>query len=72
MRVVTKRLPKLRTLRVGAPGDAAIMEAAEGLVSFVDTRNNTRNGTVHLRLRHAFATWTGPGPPSERKKFTWL
>ena len=45
---VINRLPKLGTLQVGAPGDVAIMELAEGAVRFVDTRNNTRNGTVHL------------------------
>jgi dihydroorotase len=46
---VINRLPKLGTLQVGAPGDVAIMELVEGPVSFVDTRNNTRNGTVHLQ-----------------------
>src|SRR5215469_3855388 len=46
---VINRLPKLGTLQVGAPGDVAIMELVEAPVSFVDTRSNTRNGTVHLR-----------------------
>ena len=46
---VINRLPKLGTLQVGAPGDVAIMELVEGPVSFVDTRNNTLNGTVHLQ-----------------------
>jgi dihydroorotase len=46
---VINRLPKLGTLQVGAPGDVAIMELVEGPVSFVDTRNNTRNGAVHLQ-----------------------
>jgi dihydroorotase len=46
---VINRLPKLGTLQVGAPGDVAIMELVEGPVSFVDTRNNTRNGTIHLQ-----------------------
>jgi len=46
---VINRLPKLGTLQVGAPGDVAIMELVEGPVNFVDTRNNTRNGTVHLQ-----------------------
>jgi dihydroorotase len=46
---VINRLPKLGTLQVGAPGDVAIIELVEGPVSFVDTRNNTRNGTVHLQ-----------------------
>ena len=43
------RVPKLGTLQVGAPGDVAIMELVEGPVSFVDTRNNTRNGRAHLK-----------------------
>jgi dihydroorotase len=43
------RAPKLGTLQVGAPGDAAIMEFAEGPVSFVDTRNNRRDGRAHLK-----------------------
>ncbi|HEX3524595.1 MAG TPA: GTP-binding protein, partial [Stellaceae bacterium] len=46
---IINRLPKLGTLQVGAPGDVAIMELVEGPVSFVDTRTNTRNGTVHLQ-----------------------
>ena len=41
---VINRLPKLGTLQVGAPGDVAIMELVEGPVSFVDTRNNKRDG----------------------------
>ncbi len=46
---VINRMPKLGTLQVGAPGDVAIMELVEGLVSFVDTRNNRREGRAHLR-----------------------
>ncbi len=40
---------KLGTLQVGAPGDVAIMELVEGPVSFVDTRNNARNGRAYLK-----------------------
>lgn len=43
------RAPKLGTLQVGAPGDVAIMELVEAPVSFVDTRNNRRDGRVHLK-----------------------
>jgi dihydroorotase len=43
------RLPKLGTLQIGAPGDVAIMEVVEGPVSFVDTRNNKRDGRTHLK-----------------------
>jgi dihydroorotase len=46
---VINRAPKLGTLQVGAPGDAAIMELVEGSVSFVDTRNNKRDGKAYLK-----------------------
>jgi dihydroorotase len=46
---VINRAPKLGTLQVGAPADVAIMELVQGPVSFVDTRNNTRNGQAHLK-----------------------
>lgn len=46
---VINRAPKLGTLQVGAPGDVAIMELVEGPVSFVDTRNNKRDGKVYLK-----------------------
>jgi dihydroorotase len=43
------RVPKLGTLQLGAPADLSILEIVEGAVSFVDTRNNTRTGKMHLR-----------------------
>jgi dihydroorotase len=46
---VINRMPKLGTLQVGAPGDVAIMELVEGPVSFVDTRNNRRDGKAWLK-----------------------
>ncbi len=46
---IINRMPKLGTLQVGAPGDVAIMELVEGPVSFVDTRNNRREGRTHLK-----------------------
>ena len=46
---IINRAPKLGTLQPGAPGDVAIMELVEGPVSFVDTRNNTRNGQAYLK-----------------------
>jgi len=46
---IINRTPKLGTLQIGAPGDIAIMELVEGPVSFVDTRNNTRNGRAYLK-----------------------
>src|SRR5215475_4616424 len=46
---VINRIPKLGTLQIGAPGDVAIMELVEGPVSFVDTRNNRREGKAVLK-----------------------
>jgi dihydroorotase len=43
------RVPKHGTLQVGAPGDVAIMELVEGPVSFVDTRDNRRDGRAYLK-----------------------
>ena len=46
---VIGRIPKHGTLQIGAPADLSIMEIVDGPVSFVDTRNNTRQGKVFLR-----------------------
>ncbi|QDF37665.1 amidohydrolase/deacetylase family metallohydrolase [Bradyrhizobium symbiodeficiens] len=46
---IINRAPKIGTLQVGAPGDVAIMELVEGPVSFVDTRNNKRDGKAQLK-----------------------
>jgi dihydroorotase len=46
---VIGRIPKHGTLQVGAPADLSMLEVVEGPVSFVDTRNNTRQGKVFLR-----------------------
>src|SRR5471032_3113852 len=46
---IINRAPKIGTLQIGAPGDVAIMELVEGPVSFVDTRNNKRDGKVLLK-----------------------
>jgi dihydroorotase len=46
---IINRTPKLGTLQIGAPGDVAIMELVEGPVSFVDTRNNKRDGKILLK-----------------------
>ena len=40
---------RLGTLQTGAPGDVTLLEVVEGPVSFVDTRNNRRNGHTALR-----------------------
>jgi dihydroorotase len=46
---VINRHPKLGTLQVGAPADATLLEVVQGPIEFVDTRNNTRAGKVHVR-----------------------
>src|SRR5204862_3347458 len=46
---VINRAPKLGTLQVGAPADVSLLEVAEGPVEFVDTRDNKRQGKVHLK-----------------------
>jgi len=46
---IINRAPKIGTLQIGAPGDVAIMELAEGPVTFVDTRGNKREGKLLLK-----------------------
>jgi dihydroorotase len=46
---VIGRIPKLGTLQIGAPADLSILEIVDGPVSFVDTRNNKREGKMHLK-----------------------
>jgi predicted amidohydrolase len=46
---IINRAPKTGTLQVGAPGDVAIMDLVEGPVTFVDTRNNKRDGKALLK-----------------------
>ena len=46
---IINRQPKLGTLQIGAPGDVSIMEMVEGPVSFVDTKNNKREGKIFLK-----------------------
>ena len=60
---VINRLPKLGTLQVGAPGDVSILELVEGPVSFVDTRNNKRDGKIHLKPVHTVAAGVPFGRP---------
>ncbi len=48
---IINRAPKIGTLQVGAPGDVAIMEVVEGPISFVDTRNNRRDGQAVAQAR---------------------
>ena len=46
---VISRIRKHGTLQIGAPADLSILEVVDGPVSFVDTRNNKRDGKVFLR-----------------------
>jgi dihydroorotase len=46
---IINRAPKIGTLQIGAPGDVAIMELVEGQTSFLDTRNNKREGKLLLK-----------------------
>lgn len=46
---IINRAANIGSLKVGAPADVAIMEYVEGPVSFVDTRNNKRDGKAHLK-----------------------
>jgi dihydroorotase len=46
---IINRAPKIGTLQQGAPGDVSIMELVEGPVTFVDTRNNKRDGKVYIK-----------------------
>jgi dihydroorotase len=46
---IINRAPKIGTLQLGAPGDVTIMELVEGPVSFLDTRNNKREGKAYLK-----------------------
>src|SRR6476660_5260498 len=46
---IINRAPKIGTLQIGAPGDVAIMDLIEAQTSFVDTRNNKREGKLLLK-----------------------
>ena len=60
---VINRLPKLGTLQIGAPGDVSILELTEAPVSFVDTRNNKREGKVYLKPVQTVAAGVPFGRP---------
>jgi len=46
---VIGRVPDLGTLKVGAPADITVLEQVEQSCTFVDTRNNRRQGSRFLR-----------------------
>ena len=60
---VINRVPKLGTLQVGAPGDVSILELVDGPVSFVDTRNNKRQGKAYLKPVQTVAAGVPFGRP---------
>ena len=54
---------KLGTLQLGAAGDVSLLEVVEGPVEFVDTRNNKRQGKVHLKPAGAVLAGVAFGRP---------
>jgi dihydroorotase len=60
---VINRHPKLGTLQVGAPADATLLEVVQGPVEFVDTRNNKRQGKVHVRPTNTVVAGVAFGRP---------
>ena len=60
---VINKLPKAGTLQVGAPGDVSLLEVVEGPVSFVDTRNNKREGKIHIKPAGAVVAGVAYGRP---------
>jgi dihydroorotase len=60
---VINRIPKLGTLQLGAPADATVVDVVQGPVEFVDTRNNKRQGNVHIRPTNTVLAGTAFGRP---------
>ena len=60
---VISRVPLLGTLQVGAPADLSLFDWVEGPVSFVDTRNNKREGKGSLRPADTVAGGVAFGRP---------
>lgn len=60
---VIGRLPKHGTLQIGAPADLSLLDLVEGPVSFVDTRNNKREGKLHLRPAGTIVAGVAYGRP---------
>src|SRR3954462_55779 len=46
---IINKAPKIGTLQIGAPGDVSIMDLIEAQTTFLDTRNNKREGKLLLR-----------------------
>ncbi len=60
---VIGRVPLLGTLQIGAPADLSLFDWVEGPVSFVDTRNNKRDGKGYLRPAGTVAGGVAFGRP---------
>jgi len=60
---VIGRHPKLGTLQVGAPADATLLDVVQGPTEFVDTRNNKRQGKVHIRPTNTILAGVAFGRP---------
>jgi dihydroorotase len=57
------RVPKLGTLQIGAPADLSLFELVEGPVTFLDTRNNKRDGKLYLKAAGTVAGGVAYGRP---------
>ena len=51
------------TLRVGAPGDVAILQLVEEPTRFSDTKGNAREGAMQLRPAQTVVGGVAFGPP---------
>jgi dihydroorotase len=60
---VINRHPKLGTLQAGAPADATLLDVLQGPIEFVDTRNNKRQGKVHIRPTNTVVAGVAFGRP---------
>ena len=57
------RVPKLGTLQIGAPADLSLFDVVEGPVTFLDTRNNKRDGKMYLKPAGTVAGGVAYGRP---------
>lgn len=60
---IINRIPRHGTLQIGAPADMTLLDVVEGPVSFVDTRNNKREGKMYLKAQGAVIAGVAFGRP---------
>ena len=60
---VINKMPKAGTLQVGAPADVSLLDVVEGPVGFVDTRDNKREGKIHIKPAGAVVAGVAFGRP---------